>query len=80
VELSPEAQLLDQGSVALEIVLLEIVEEPAPPADELEQAPTRVVVLRVGAQVLRQVVDPAREERDLDRLRAARRSPASLPS
>src|SRR2546423_6282126 len=61
VELSPEAQLLDEGSIALEIVLLEIVQEPAPPADQLEQTAPRVMVLRVRAQVLRQLVDPARE-------------------
>ena len=33
------------GAVALEIVLLQVVQEPAPPADELQQPAARVVVL-----------------------------------
>src|SRR5262249_27037313 len=32
-ELPPEAQLLDEGAVPLEILLLQVVQEPAPPAD-----------------------------------------------
>jgi hypothetical protein len=35
--LPPEAELLDQRAVALEIPLLQVVEEPAAPADELQE-------------------------------------------
>src|SRR6266545_550657 len=65
VELAPQPQLLDEGTVALEVVLLEIRQEPAAAADELQQAPPRVVVLRMGAQMLGELVDPLRQQRDL---------------
>src|SRR5438876_12191437 len=46
-------------------MLLEIVQKPATPADELQQAPPRIVVLRMRAQMLGEFVDPLRQERDL---------------
>src|SRR5262245_50064409 len=64
-ELAPEAQLLDQFSVPLHVFLLEIVQEAATAPDELEQPAARVVVLRVRAEVLGQLVDALREHRDL---------------
>src|SRR5215204_321431 len=64
--LPPEAQLLDEGAIALEVVLLHVVQEPPPPADELQQPPPGVVVLGMRAQVLGEVVDPARQHRDLN--------------
>src|SRR5438445_7556937 len=63
--LPPEAELLDQGAVALEIVPLEIVEQSPPSADELEQPAARIVILRVRSQMPRQLVDASCEERDL---------------
>src|SRR5581483_12436441 len=63
--LSPQAELLDQGAIALQIRPLQVVEQPAAAADELEQPAPRIVVLRVRAQVLRELVDPGREEGDL---------------
>jgi len=65
--LAPEAKLLDQRAVALEILALEIVQQATTPSNELEQAAPRIVILRVGPQVLGQLVDASREERDLDR-------------
>ena len=88
VPLPSEAQLLDQGAVALEVVPLKVVEQPPPAADELQQPAPRVVVVLVRAQVLRQLVDPAGQAARsepapspcrLRRGRAGRRSPASLP-
>src|SRR5687768_78938 len=78
--LPPEAELLDEGAIALEVVLLHVVEEPPPPADELQEPAPGVVVLRVRAQVLGEVVDPTRQHRDLN-LRGAgvRLVPAVLP-
>src|SRR5690242_16142522 len=64
-ELSAQAKLLDQGAIALEVRALQIVEHPAPAPDELQQAATRVVVLRVRPQMLGELVDAGREERDL---------------
>src|SRR5205814_9580457 len=69
-ELPPQAQLLDEGAVALEILLLQVVQEPAPPADELQQAASRIVILRMRPQVLGEAVDALGQHRDLDFRRA----------
>src|SRR5438128_7878937 len=63
--LAPEAELLDQGAVALEIVFLEIGQEAPAARAELQQAAPRVTVLRVRPQVPGEVVDALREHRDL---------------
>src|SRR3954454_14608778 len=63
--LAPEAELLDQRAVGLEVLALEVVQEPAAPAHELEQAAARVVILRVSAQMLRELVDARCQQRDL---------------
>src|SRR5947207_1186438 len=65
-ELLANSERVDEGPVALEALLLEIVEQPAALTDDLEQPAARVVILRVGLEVLGQVVDPLRQERDLD--------------
>src|SRR5215208_7594794 len=64
--LAAQAELADQRAVALEILLLEVVQEPPAAADEHQQAAARVVVVLVLAQVLGEIVDAARQERDLD--------------
>src|SRR2546423_11659419 len=69
-ELPPEAQLLDEGAVPLEILLLQVIQEPAPPADELQQSTPRVVILRVRPQMLGEAVDALGQHRDLDFRRA----------
>src|SRR5262245_22702598 len=78
-ELSPEAQLLDQFSVRLHILLLEVVQKSPAAPDQLEQAAPRVVVLRMRPEVLRELVDALREERDLDlgRARVGLRAPVA---
>src|ERR1051325_10161079 len=63
--LPPQAELLDQVSVALEVTLLQVLQEAATPADELEQASARMVVFRVSSEMLGELVDASREERDL---------------
>ena len=61
-----QPELGDQGSVALDVLALEVLEEPAAAPDHLQQpAPGGVVVL-VGLEVLRQLGDPCGEHRDLD--------------
>jgi hypothetical protein len=52
LELAAQAELLDEGAVALEVVLLQVVQEAAAPPDELEQPAPRIVVVLVGAQML----------------------------
>src|SRR5262249_47635220 len=69
-ELAAQAELLDEGAVALEVVLLHVVQEATATTDELEQPAPRIVVVLVGAQMLRQLVDPLCEHRDLHLRRA----------
>src|SRR3954462_3379237 len=57
-----DAQPFDQLLVPAGVLALEVVEQPAPLADELEQPAPRVVVLLVGLEVLRELVDPLREQ------------------
>src|SRR5438105_3847739 len=76
--LAPEPQLLDEGPVALQVVSLEIVQKPAAAADELEQPATRVVILRMRPQMLGELVDARREERDLNLRRARVRQVAAV--
>src|SRR5690349_4091171 len=51
-------------------MLLHIRQEAAPAADELEQPAAGVVILRMCPQMLGQIVDALREERDLHLRRA----------
>jgi hypothetical protein len=57
---------LSERAVAVEVVLLEVVQQAAALTDEHEQTATRVMVLLVAAKVLGQVVDALGQERDLD--------------
>jgi len=65
LRLPPEPELLNERAIALEIPLLQVVEEPAAPADELEEPAARVVILPMDAEVLGQLLDPLGEQRDL---------------
>src|SRR5207253_4138922 len=69
-ELAAQAELLDEGAVALEVVLLQVVQKAAAPPDELEQPAPRVMVVLMDAQMLGQLVDPLRQHRDLHLRRA----------
>ncbi len=59
VRLLADAEALDRGAVALEVLPLEVVEQAAAPADHLQQAATAVMILAVGLEVLGQLVDAA---------------------
>src|SRR5260370_42425380 len=60
-----QTEPLDQGRVAADVALLEVVEEPAPATDEQQQATTTVMVMLVRAQVLGEVGDAAGQDRNL---------------
>src|SRR4051794_23379347 len=62
---STQAEALHDGAVTLDVGLLEIVQEPPALADEQQQATTAVVVVLVLLEVLGQVGDAVREQRDL---------------
>jgi hypothetical protein len=60
-----EAQFRDDCAVALDVCLVQIGKLSSPLADHLEQPSSAVVVLAVGAEVLREVVDPLGQKSDL---------------
>jgi hypothetical protein len=55
----------EQPTVTLDIDVLYVVEEAAAAADHEEQATTGVVVMLVGFEVLIEVVDASRKDRNL---------------
>src|SRR5207247_2123133 len=63
---APEAQALDQVTVPGDVLPPEVVQQPSPPADHLQQPTPRVVVLGVGLQVFGQLLDAPRKDRDLN--------------
>src|SRR5919107_3531288 len=62
--LSTQAQPLDDRAVAVDVLLLHVVEQPPATPHEQQQATTRVVVVLVLLEVLGQVRDPVAEQRD----------------
>src|SRR5215216_3368891 len=63
--LAPQAELLDQGPVARVILALEVSKMAAALPDQLEQPAPRAVVLLVDLDVLDELVDARRDQRDL---------------
>ena len=61
-----ESEPINHTLVSLVTGALEVIEQPAPLPHELEQPAAGVVVLRVGLEVFRQVVDSLTQQRDLD--------------
>jgi len=70
-QLVPESKISDDLAVTFEIRTPQIVEETAPFTNHLEQPATAVVILRVGAEVVCQIVDSCSEKCDLNFARAA---------
>ena len=70
LELVPEAQFLDDLPVAVDIRTLQVIQETAASSDHFEESTTAVVVLFVGPEVIRQIVDPLGEQGDLNAGRA----------
>src|SRR5262245_24315650 len=56
-----DAQPSNELGVAIDVLLLQVVEQPAPLADELQEAAARVVILGVDLEVIREVVDSLAE-------------------
>src|SRR5262249_18861153 len=77
--LLPEAKLLDDPPVPLHVLGLQIGEQPPALSDQHHESAPRMMVLRVRLEVLRQVVDPFAEDRDLDLGRARIRSMGLVP-
>src|SRR2546428_1206840 len=63
--LAPDPQSRDHGLVSLLIIPAEIIQQTPPPAHHHQQPASRMVVLRVTPDMLRQVGDPVGQDRDL---------------
>src|SRR5262245_52504108 len=61
-----DAQLLDESLVPLAVLALQELEQARAAADHHQQPAARREVLLVDLQVLREVIDLLRDERDLD--------------
>src|SRR5688500_13202139 len=68
--LSPEAELRNKRAITLEIVPLEVVQEPPTLPHQHQETAPRMVILLVRLQMRRKVVDSACEQRDLHLRRA----------
>ena len=64
--LSPKAEPLDQGPVAVDVLTVEVGQQPPSPTDELEQPSPRVVVPSVLPEVVGDIEYPVRQSRYLD--------------
>ena len=61
-----QAEAIDQLPVLVSVGPLQVVEELAPPAHHTQQTAPGMVILYVGLEVLREVRDTRRQQRDLD--------------
>src|SRR5262249_19098550 len=64
--LPAQAQLLDEGAVAPDVLAVQVLQQPTATADQEQQAPAAVVVVLVQLEVLGEIVDPPRQQCDLD--------------
>src|SRR5436190_18705751 len=61
----PEPEFLNDSAIAVDVTPLHVLQQTPPPADHLQQATTAMMILLVDAEVIVEVVDPLRENRDL---------------
>ena len=60
-----QAELRNQGAIALDVLLLQVSQKVAAAANHLQQAAAAVMIVLVGLQVLGEVVDARRQQRNL---------------
>jgi hypothetical protein len=70
VESATQTESLDEGAVALDIDLSDVLEQTTSPAHKQQQPPPRMVVMLVHLEVLGEVGDPLGQQRDLGFWRA----------
>lgn len=63
--LAADAELLNQPFVAVEILRVQIIEEPATLADQTQKSAPRMMVFRVALEMTGELLDARREDRDL---------------
>jgi len=65
-----DSESLDQSPIAIEILLLDVVEQTSAPADETQKASTTVMILGVSLEMLGELYDSAGQQCNLDFRRA----------
>lgn len=65
-KLFPQLQLLSEGLISALVFGLQVVKQATALANEDNQAAARAVVLLIPLQVFREIVDAARQQRDLN--------------
>lgn len=65
-QLFTDAQLGDDGTIPLDVLLGQVVQHLAALTDHLQQASAAVVVVDVDLQVLGELLNPGGEDGDLD--------------
>ena len=68
--LSAETEFRDQRPIPLDVVAPEVIQQTTALTDEHQQTSTAVMILLMDLQVLREMVDAPREERNLHLRRA----------
>ena len=66
IKLMTQFELLGNGLVAADVLALEILEQAAALADHHQQSAAGAVVFLVSLQMFGQMIDPLREQRDLN--------------
>src|SRR5574340_258511 len=61
-----EPETLNHTSIAFHVLVLHIVQESSPLADQFQEPSARMVILLMGLEVVRQILYPCAEEGNLD--------------
>ena len=65
LRLFSDTQTLNNGPVSFDILLLDIIEKPAPLSDEFQEAPAGMMILLVHLEMLCQVFNSTAQKRNL---------------
>jgi hypothetical protein len=63
----PETEVRNQRAVFLDVLPVEILQQPTTAANHFEEAETAVVIFLVGVEVATKIVDARGKDRDLNR-------------
>jgi hypothetical protein len=66
LSLPSDAEFLDDASVAVDVLLLQVIEKAPPLTDDLQQAAAAVMIFLVNLEMLGQIGEPLGKNRYLD--------------
>ena len=65
LRLFSDTQTLNNGSVSLDVLLLDVIQKPASLSNELQEASAGMMILLVHLEMLRQVFNSTAQKRNL---------------